>query len=352
MPKIFISHAVKDADVVVQPFIDLLVMGLKVDREEIYYTSGGDIPTGVNFPEHIKTNINSAELVIMMLTDNYMDSDFCLNEMGAAWANNQNIYPIVIPPASYKLLDRSALRGVTNVLTVNENDLLKLRDEMETKGLTGKIRSGEYNLRCKQFLDSIKKYMKQRQKEGPLTVPVGVFTKLQDQLKELETELEEKINECDEKESLIEELKKLKDQTSVKQVLRSHNTDEWDELQEFIDDAKSSLDQLDSMMVSLIFHYRYFSHNFKPEPIDGWSAIHKLAARKFIDQDENKITINDAHPLVRKADKALDLLSDALEGMSPEVTEQFEEEYGLEPDLSNIDVWQKVLRIRGMELSY
>ncbi|ASA25660.1 toll/interleukin-1 receptor domain-containing protein [Paenibacillus donghaensis] len=352
MPKIFISHAVKDAELVIRPFIDMLVMGLGVDREEIYFTSGGDIPTGANFPEHIKTNINSAELVIMILTENYMDSDFCLNEMGAAWANNQNIYPIVIPPTSYKILDRSALRGVTNVLMATEDDLPKLRDELEGKNLNGRIRSGEYRTRGKQFLESIEKYNEQRQKEGPFSVPVKVFSKLQNQLKELEVELEEKIDECDAKDDLIEELKKLKDQTAVKHVIRSHNTDESEELQELIDDTKSSLDQLDSIMVSLIFHYRYFSHNYTPAPMDGWSAIHKLAARKFIDQDGNKITINYGHPLVRKADKVLNILSDALEGMSPEVSEQFEEEFGLAPDLSNIDFWQKVLRIRGMELSY
>lgn len=351
MPKIFISHAVKDADMIVRPFIDMLVMGLGIDRGEIYCTSDGDIPTGVNFPEHIKTNINSAELVIMILTENYMDSDFCLNEMGASWANNQNIYPIVIPPATYKILDRSALRGVTNVLMATEDDLPKLRDELEGKELTGKIRSGEYRTRGKHFLESIEKYEEQRQKEGPLTVPVEVFSKLQNQLKELDAELEEKIDECDTKDELIEELKKLKDQTAVKQVIRSHNVNEWVELQELIDEAKSSLNQLDSMMVRLIFHYRYFPHNFEPEPIDGWSAIHKLAAKRFIDQDENKITINDGHPLIRKADKALDILSDALEGMSPEVYKQFEEEYGLELDLSNIDFWENTLRIRGMELS-
>ena len=50
--------------------------------------------------------------------------------------------------------------------------------------------------------------------------------------------------------------------------------------------------------------------------------------------------------------KVLNILSDALEGMSPEVSEQFEEEHDLAPDLFNIDFLQKVLKIRGMELSY
>lgn len=66
MPKIFISHAEKDAKLLVQPFIDLLIMGLNIDRNEIYYTSGGDIPTGSNFPNHIRDHITTAELVIVL----------------------------------------------------------------------------------------------------------------------------------------------------------------------------------------------------------------------------------------------------------------------------------------------
>lgn len=353
MPKIFISHAVNDSELVVKPFIELLIMGLKIDRDEIYCTSDGDIPTGVNFPEHIRNNITNAELVIMILTENYMDSDFCLNEMGAAWANNQNIYPIVIPPASYSILERSALRGVTNVLRVNENELLKLRDEMENKGLTGRnIRSGEYSVRCKNFLNSIDDYTELRQKEGPLTVPVKEYMELQNRLKEYESELAEKIIECDSKDDLINELKKLKDQTAVNQAIRSYNTSEWDELQEIIDVAKSSLNELDPLLVSLMFHYRNFSHDFKPEPNYGWSALHDLAARRFILQDENKITINLEKPRVKKASDTLNILKDAIEGMSPEVFEQFEEEYGTEPDLSDFNFWERVFNIRGLEVSH
>lgn len=352
MPKIFISHAVKDHKLVVQPFIDLLVMGLKVDRDEIYYTSGGDIPTGVNFPEHIKDNINSSQLVILILTDNYMDSHFCLNEMGAAWANNQSIYPIIIPPSSYNLLDRSALRGVTNFLMVNDaNDLAKLRDEMALKKLTGNnIRSAEYNVRCETFIKALNKYRKQRLKEGPLTVPVADHKQLMNDLKEYKVELQEKIIESDAKDALIEQLRKLKDQTAVKQVMQAHNTNEWDELQEIIEESRSALDELNPMMVSLVYHYRTFSQNFVPESY-SWSEIHALAASRFIFRDENDITINDDHPTVKAVMRHLNSLDEAIEGMSPEVSERFEEEYNLQPELSNIDFWTKIFRIRGMVLS-
>ncbi|MED1745750.1 toll/interleukin-1 receptor domain-containing protein [Brevibacillus borstelensis] len=329
----------------------MLVLGLGVNRSEIYCTSDGDIPTGVNFPEHIKNNINAAELVVLILTANYMESHFCLNEMGAAWANNQNIYPIIIPPETYKILDRSALRGVTNVLNANEEDLQKLRDEFEAKNLTGNIRSVEYRHRGKQLLDSIKKYNKQREKEGPQTVPVETYKKLQKEVEELNSELEDKIKESDSKDALIEELKKLKDQTKVKQVLRKHNSNEWDELQEFIDEASSLINDLGSMMASLIYHDRTFSFTFTPEYDEGWTAIHKLATRKLVFQDENKVTINDDYPAVKKALSAVNLLDDAIEGMSEEVFQQFVEEYGMEPDLSNIEFWEKVLRIRGIETS-
>lgn len=351
MSKIFISHAEKDAELIVRPFVDLLVMGLGIDRSEIYFTSDGDIPTGSNFPEHIKANINVAELVVIILTDNYVDSHFCLNEMGAAWANNQNIYPIIIPPVSYKILDRSALRGVTNVLAANEDDLQKMRDELENKKLTGKIRSQEYRIKCKIFLRSIEKYNKQIKIKGPNTVPSETYHKLQKELDELTFELEEKIKEFDSKDALIETLKKLKDQKEVKRILLTQNFDEWDELKKYIEQVKSLLDELDSMMVSLIYHFINFQFPFTPEYDEGWTTIHKLATRKFIFQDERKITINNKHPMIKETLSAIDILQDAIGGMSEEVYNKFEDEYGLEPDLSNIEFWEKVFSVRGMEVS-
>lgn len=87
-------------------------------------------------------------------------------------------------------------------------------------------------------------------------------------------------------------------------------------------------------MVSLIYHDYNFKFPFTPEYEDGWTSIHKLMTRKLVLQDENEVAINDRHPPVKKTIDAINLLQDAIDGMSKEIYEQFQDEYGLEPDLS------------------
>lgn len=284
-----------------------------------------------------------------------MNSHFCLNEMGAVWANNQSIYPIVIPPASYNILERSALRGVTNVLTIIDvNDLAKLRDEMVSKNLpSSDIRSAEYNLRSETFINVVNAYIQQRKDEGPLTVPVTEYMQLKKELDGFKEELRAKIEDGDAKDALIEQLKNLKDQTAVKKVIQAHqanDSNEWDQFMEILEDTKSTLSSLSNLIVSLLYHYRTFGHHYRPGTYE-WGDITNLHARKFITHDEGEIYINEDHPELKKAIRLLDLLDDAIQGMSVEVYERFVEENNIEPDLSNSDFWSNVLEIRGLNLS-
>ena len=53
------------------------------------------IPGGTNFVDHIKSQIQKPDLILLMLSPNYMESMFCLCELGAGWAMSHDMIPII-----------------------------------------------------------------------------------------------------------------------------------------------------------------------------------------------------------------------------------------------------------------
>ena len=104
--RIFISHASKDKELI-GTFVDsIFLLGMGVDSEIIAYTSREDtgVPPGKSIPQFIQDNIACADVVLLMISDNYKESEVCLNEMGAAWALNKYIIQILLPNTSFDRL--------------------------------------------------------------------------------------------------------------------------------------------------------------------------------------------------------------------------------------------------------
>lgn len=105
-PLIFISHASSDADMI-EKFIDnLLKKGLGLRNDNIVCTSFN--PTGVvpgeYIPQYIKEKIESAQVVLAMVSKAYKESEVCQNEVGAAWALNKKVIQILLPDVDFKEL--------------------------------------------------------------------------------------------------------------------------------------------------------------------------------------------------------------------------------------------------------
>lgn len=85
--KIFISHCGKDK-VVVGGLVDLLGEIINLDKDNLFCSSvhGFDVMLGKNFMDNIMEQYKQNNLfLIYALSDNYMSSPICLNEMGASW---------------------------------------------------------------------------------------------------------------------------------------------------------------------------------------------------------------------------------------------------------------------------
>lgn len=96
--RIFISHSSEDA-LIGEAFLDFLIV-LGVPKESVFFSSQfhTGVPYGKNFHDVVKSKLNECETIIFLLTPNFYRSSFCMNEMGAAWILDKQIFPILIPP--------------------------------------------------------------------------------------------------------------------------------------------------------------------------------------------------------------------------------------------------------------
>jgi len=124
--KIFISHSVKDTELVRRFTEDILILSLNLKSDvDIFNISIEDagIKTSEDFKLRIENELKSAKAVIQIITENYKKSEACLNEMGAAWILNLKVIPFILEPISYNTV------GFIH----NTNQLLKINSKKDIK---------------------------------------------------------------------------------------------------------------------------------------------------------------------------------------------------------------------------
>lgn len=96
--KMFISHSSKDKTIV-DSFVTLLTRGAGLSQDDIFCTSidGMKIMNGEDIRKHIQENVNGADFAILLASNNYKESEVCLNEMGAIWAIDKKVKTYVFP---------------------------------------------------------------------------------------------------------------------------------------------------------------------------------------------------------------------------------------------------------------
>lgn len=209
--KIFLSHASRDSEIVTYFMDDILIGVLGFKHTEIFYTSGDGtkIKSGHEWRNSIKDNLLGSDIVILIITPNYKESEICLNEMGAAWVSAKNVLPVIISPITYEkvgvTMDVSQVEKLTD-----EKGLDRIRDQIEE--IFGKqcfkIRSDRWTKKKKDFLEKVDKYIK----EHPFIKPIDIeeYEEIVDKNITLSLENVSLKNENNELKRLSDELSKNK----------------------------------------------------------------------------------------------------------------------------------------------
>lgn len=361
--RVFVSHATKDK-AIADAFVDLLVhCGLHA--EDIFCTSleGMGIPPGQNFLEHIKGQIQKPELVVLMLSQNYFDSAFCLCELGASWAMWHNILPVVIPPATF-----ADVGGVlTGIQAIKIDDPSKLSDayDVMVSGLKLKrLASARWETKRDDFLKKLGPLLKKQEK--PSRVSFGEFAALEKKHKDVVEGLNESEQENAELKKQVESLKKLKDQEAVKQVMRQFTSD-WDEFKRLADEAKEAMGKLLPVVTEVV--YREMTGSEKGYTgSEVWEDIASAAEDDYLSTstDSREVYLNHDDPTVGRAVEAVRHVQQFLAARDPndmwiakakgdklakaeEFCEEFKDKVDYRPSFSSRRLWVTFL---GLSKSY
>ena len=252
MPGIFISHAASDRELV-DALVELLRLGADVSGEKIFYSSGTGtgVPTGSRFNDHIREEVEKADIVIAVISPAFLESAFATAEVGAAWVIQSNFFPLTVPGLSHRDLD-GVLVGV-NVPSLDDGDALgELRDRiceaLEIKGDTARWMKEQAKFLAK--LDGLVANLK-----GPKKVPFDDLEKVQAELSGTQSALKEAESEKSALTERYEELKKAKTREEIAEVVvPKEETARFEELRT---NAKDLLWELPGVVqTALSFHVR------------------------------------------------------------------------------------------------
>lgn len=340
--KIFISHAVKDKEIA-DAFVDVILQGaLSVPINEIFCvsTDGTKIKSGDDWRDSIKQNILSAKINFLLISPNYKESEVCLNEMGAAWMTNSLVLPLIIDPITYRTVGVIQEPSQIEKL-IDEKSLDRIKDIVQEElGISNSlIKSDRWTAKKREFQIRVKKHLESHPFETP--IERSAFKQLEQDKKDLESTIDNLIQEKTELESLINDLKGLKDKEAVKTVLKKRTkATQFDEFTELTNKVKKLLGRQSSIINGIIFK----SYSGKDIKI-GWEGnreeLDEALANDYIDEDLD---------VQWEQTKEMKAISDALGNvsrfMSSELNndfyESFEDTFDSPLDIKNKGFWEEV----------
>lgn len=100
-PTIFLSH--RSSDKKYGDALEKLITGLGVKSKQLIYTSHPlhKIPLDANIYDFLRRHINQKVFVIILWSNEYLESPACLNEMGAAWVTQSDYTNFYTPDFAF-----------------------------------------------------------------------------------------------------------------------------------------------------------------------------------------------------------------------------------------------------------
>lgn len=296
---VFISHAAKDKKLVAA-IVDLLESGIGVPEKEIFCSSltGYGIPTGENFVTYIKNQIQKPKCVILLITPSYFGSNFCLAELGAAWAMSHKTFPILVEPIGYSDV-KDVLLG-TQVAKIDDDiKYNELRDYLLDAIACEKKSNTKWDTTRKVFLEKIPKLIADM---SPLEmVSTEEHEALKERLEEQIAELTNYQREIDKKNDYITKLKAAKDKEEVQNLEASVElVDDFDAL----DKITENISNYKSYLSPAVLKFILCEHYNQPYEIDWYNDKQEFsdAARSnFIDLEDGESVNWDNHRMKKLA---------------------------------------------------
>lgn len=342
MSDIFISHAVADKDLA-KLLVDFLKEAIGVPAKAIFCSSvrGHHIPLGEDFNAYIREQIQKPKLVILLMTPAYMESSFCLMELGAAWAQGSSSLAIVVPPIDYDAVTKTL--GLKQAWKITDKaGLIDLR-ELVRKTIPNLEGRSEHTWEDKRALWNVglKKVLAKLQQATK--VDSDQHQKALTALREKEAEIERLENLLARAQDEYAELEKVKDKEEIK-ALKKRTAgskalqQEFDELIEAVSDAKPKAS------IAVLKHI-IMDHFDRAGGIDWFNERQEFeAAVKYglISPDDDSIQWD--RDKLRPLKKALQAVENFLDSDEGEKLRKLQEP-GIPMDPDDLEFWEYHLEI-------
>jgi len=153
-PFIFVSHSSADKDVVTIFVEKLLRLGLNITKENIFYTSNYStgLKAGDHIPDSLKVALSKMTLFIQFISDNYRQSEVCLNEMGVAWylLPKNAIITLLLPGVGFSQIGFLNAQSIGIKLDDKDN-MFKLFDDFADNFKIHHPKAGDFKTKLEEF---------------------------------------------------------------------------------------------------------------------------------------------------------------------------------------------------------
>ena len=344
--KIFISHSAKDKKII-DIFIDkILQNGIGINHSEIFCTSieGLKITTGEEWRKAIQENLLNAEIIILIITPNYKESEMCLAEIGVAWTSGKNVIPVIVPPVDFENL--SVIYKVIQALKLTAStDLDILKDDLAKILCIKEIPSDRWTVKKQEGISLIEQEITKNPFQK--TLSRKEFDNINNELIEIKKTLNNLINEKQKLSEYCTQLERIKDKAEIKNVQKELGMiDEYDEFIKYSEKVGDKINELSFPIRKLLFNH-LSQKNIRltqQEQRDYENALNVAIADDLIDEE---LDLNICHKKIASIIELWNRYEELFKEMENKFLAEIEENY---PDitiqLDNLSYWKDVLGVK------
>lgn len=160
----FISHAHED-EPIARALLDFFTLGVGVEKKEMRCTSvlSTGLMVGDDIAKKLRRDIKACEYFVPLITKHSGQSEFVGFEMGAAWAFDSRVVPLVFSTAKSVALPSVFAHRLSRKL-LDEGQLVALAQELSGEIFVSRDRPSPTEMRdaARSFLQNTRPYVKPR----------------------------------------------------------------------------------------------------------------------------------------------------------------------------------------------
>jgi len=342
--KLFVSHASNDKVIIDSLVDDILHGALAIRLSEIFCTTtdGTKIKSGDDWRTSIQKAIEGSQIVLLIITPNYKESEICMCEMGAAWMSSAQVIPLIVEPITYETV--GVLQQPKQVeKLLDEKSLDRLRDVVqEVLRIDPKeIKSDRWTGKKRDFLTKANAHIKAK----PYRPPLGRLeyeTAIRDK-NDLQAAVESLKQENRKLDAILAEVKQAKDRTVVAEIEERHKEhDEMGRFKELCANVSEKLSAFRPIIRGILFGAvsgKELSINRLAYDEELTAAISQDYITERLDPDWETTKV------MRELRKAVDELSSFIdEDAGSEFPSAYEEQFTAPLSIGNIDFWREAFK--------